>query len=440
MWLVADRFAREMRARVAVGLVASAEAQATFAAATVAASDGQPRNLKIAGDVAEIGVEGLLTQRPDFYAWLFGYGNTTYSDIQQSLAIAQADPTIKRVVFRVNSPGGQVDGLFDTLAALDAFGKPTSVTTSLAASAAYAIAALGGKIEATNAAVEVGSIGVATEFWVDDHVVQIASTNAPNKRPDVTTDAGKAVIRAELDALHDVFVDAIAKGRGTSVVNVNESFGRGGLVIAGHAKSLGMIDKIQKPALRAIVAPASEPAEPMPGASAPAPTVASAADDVAGETPPAVVAPAQSIPSAAAEKQAAQPKGKPMDQNTLKAEHPELFASVQKQAHEEGHASGLAEGETKERKRVCAHLKMGAKCGAMTYAVKAIESGASMLDEDVMAEYMSSASNRADQTARQSESDAAGAAVAGAAPPPPADETVQDKVAARLERKYGVAS
>jgi ClpP class serine protease len=427
MWLLADRFAREMRARANAGLIVSAEAQREFAASTTAAiNGGQPRNLQIADGVAEIAVDGLLTERPDLWAWLMGYGNTTYSDIQQALAIAQMDPAIKRVVLRVNSPGGKVGGLFDTLAALDAFGKPKQTVTSLAASAAYAIAALGGKIEATNAAVEVGSVGVATEMWVYDDLVQIASTDAPNKRPDVTTEEGKAVIRAELDALHELFVDAIARGRGTTAKNVNSSFGRGGLVIAGEAKALGMIDKIQKPALRAVVAPV-EPEMPTAAATA-TPTDASAAIDVAGETPPAAVAPAQSVTPAAAEKQAAKPKGKTMDINTLKTEHPDVYAAAL--------AEGAAQGQAKERDRVSAHLIRGKASGAMDLAVESVESGAEMT-ETLKAKYDTAGKNAADVVASQAETDVVGAAVDGAAAIP-TPKTMADTVVDIICKNHGI--
>src|SRR5688572_10535595 len=82
------------------------------------ASSDRPRNLTVAGSTAQIAIEGVLTKKPDFFALFFGGGNTTYSTIRQALATAEMDPTIKDVVLHIDSPGGSVDGLFETLDAI----------------------------------------------------------------------------------------------------------------------------------------------------------------------------------------------------------------------------------------------------------------------------------------------------------------------------------
>ena len=58
-----------------------------------------------------------------------------------------------------------MEGLFETLAAIEAFGKPMSVRASKAASAAYAIAAAGGSITAVSPASSFGSIGVVMSLF-----------------------------------------------------------------------------------------------------------------------------------------------------------------------------------------------------------------------------------------------------------------------------------
>jgi len=406
-WFIADEVAREIRGKLAAGLAPSREAVTEFTATMLdrPSADSAPPNLQIAGDVAQIEVAGVLTVRPDFVAWLFGYDNTLYGDIQAAVAIAEANPSIKRLQFNVNSPGGTVEGLFETLDAIDLAKKPKSVSTSFAASAGYAIASRGGKITARTAATEVGSIGVAVSLYADESIIEIASTQAPKKRPDVKTEEGKAIVREELDALHDLFVDAIAAGRGTTVADVNENFGQGGLLVAVEAKKRGMIDGIVRASLRTV-----------PRASAETQPDATAADPVAGKT--VAESSAATKPEAAPAGGAAQKKGKKMDLSTLKSEHPETYAAAVKLGREEGHAAGLSEGEAKERKRANAHLKMGTSCGDMSIAVAAVANGADFADAEVQAQYMDARMNRADQAARQRESDDAGAAVDGAAGTP----------------------
>ncbi|HEU5076029.1 MAG TPA: S49 family peptidase, partial [Polyangiaceae bacterium] len=112
-------------------------------------------------------------------------------------------------------------------------------------SAAYALAAATGNIEATHAAATFGSVGVVTSMFVDSRIVHLSSTDAPKKRPDPKTPEGQADIREHLDAVHDLFADAIASGRKTTKANVNQNFGRGAVVLAAEAKKRGMIDSIR---------------------------------------------------------------------------------------------------------------------------------------------------------------------------------------------------
>lgn len=215
-----------------------------------------PRNMTIAGTTCEIRVEGVLTKRPDFFALWFGGGNTTYQDIRSALFIAESNPTIRDVVLSIDSPGGQADGLVDLMDAIAAFrassGKKLRVRAENAQSAAYGIAAAAGNIEAVGRGATFGSIGTATAYYLDEQLVELTNTDSPDKRPDLTTDAGKAVVVKFLDQLNFEFVRAIAQGRGVEAKDVNEGYGRGASMTAVEAKRLGMIDKITTTAPRAV--------------------------------------------------------------------------------------------------------------------------------------------------------------------------------------------
>lgn len=414
MWLLKTEVAQAMQAARAVGYQPTAEERAKFAdqmrEAHASTTADRPRNMSVAGDVAEIAIDGVLTEKPDCFALLFGGGNTTYESIRKSLRQADADPAIKSIVLNISSPGGQVTGLFETFAALESVRKPMRVKASQADSAAYGIAAVAGPIEATTPAAEFGSVGVAVRLHLDEDVVDIASTDAPRKRPDYSSEEGIAVVREELDALHELFVDAIARGRGTTVADVNAEFGRGGVLLAKQAKQKGMIDTIAPQPRRARSSKGAE-SEDHAGPDAAPPSEASA-DGGAMETIP-------------------------MNAEKLKAEHPALYDAIIKDAKE----AGVKEGTASERKRVLAHLKLGKTSGAMAVAEKAIEAGSSTMDEEVFAEYQSAAMNRRDQSARQADSDQAGQALAGAAPAtgaaPAATGDLGDQVVALLEQQRG---
>jgi ClpP class serine protease len=381
-WLLKHEVLERLRvARALSAFQPTLEERARFEVAMrerYAASDrDRPRNMQVAGDTASIEVDGVLTEKPDCFAMCFGGGNTTYESIRRALALAETDPAIKKIQLNVSSPGGEVTGLFETFAALESLTKPVNVRASLAASAAFGLAAVAWHIEALTPASEFGSIGVAAHMFVAEDEIQIASTEAPKKRPDVRTEEGQAIVREELDALHEEFVKAIARGRSNATgeevtpENINADFGRGGVLLAAQAKKRGMIDRIATQPRRA---PSGRRAESTPGAPDVAPPLsATAADGGSAEE-------------------------KTMDLETLKSQHPGLYAAV------------LGEGEAKERKRVLAHLKAGKASGALDVAERAIASGASFSDEEIQSEYFTARLNKRDSDNRQGDSDTAGAA------------------------------
>jgi ClpP class serine protease len=388
-WLLRSDVRQDLRARMrAAGTPPTAEWLEHHFASTALGRRGS-RELHVAGDVAEIRVQGVLTPRPDFLMLFFGYQNTTYADLGAQLAEARSNTDVKRVVMHVDSPGGQVAGLFEFLAALEAFDKPITVNAAQACSAAYAIAAASrGPITATTPAAAFGSIGVAASIFVDDDVVDITSTHAPNKRPDVKTPEGRAVVRAELDAFHELFVECIARNRHTTVERVNKEFGRGAVLLAGKALQLGMIDKL----------PANA------GSSAPRST-------------------------ASAPVGAKQPEKRKMDIETLKAAHPEVFAAVKKL------------GADAEHDRVTAHLTFAQGSGNWKAAIEDIKNRKEVTSA-VQAEHFNAAMHRAQQGTRQQETDLASLIVDNAAGPEGAKDIVDlfaDTLPKKSDRK-GLAS
>jgi ClpP class serine protease len=393
-WLLKPEVASAMRAGRASGYQPTAEERARFAdqmrEAYAPRGAERPRNMTVTdGGTAEILVEGVLTEKPDCFALMFGGGNSTYQSIREALALAEGDPAVKNVLLNISSPGGSVTGLFETFAALKAVTKPGRVRTSLAASAAYGIAAASGwPIEALTPATEVGSIGVAARVYVEEDAVDIASTEAPKKRPDASTEEGVAAIREELDALHELFAEEIAAGRsaatGTKITaaDVNANFGRGGMFVAKQAKAAGMIDRISAQPKRAPTGKRAEEEEATPDAAPP--KDASAADGGA---------PSQETPAMKLTKE------------ELKAQNPELYAALV--------AEGVVAGTATERERVLGHLELADGSGDMKTALASIASGEG-LTALVNAKHMKAAMRRNNVAARQEETDAAGTVLAGA--------------------------
>lgn len=397
------------------------------------AASSDPENYAVVGSTAQINIDGVLSEEPDFWAWIFGLDGTTYEDIRDAFALAASDPLVKNVVLAVSSPGGYTDGLFETLAAIEAFGKPITVQASQACSAAYALAAMAGPITALGPASEFGSIGVACSFAfdADTEIVDVTSSAAPNKRPDPRTPEGKAVIVEYLDAIHAIFADGIARGRSNAtgkaftVDQVNTEFGRGATMLADAAKSAGLIDKMPRAAKRGGLSAEAVENDPGPALL----PVQAAADPIpALVVPPAPVAGAQKPQSPPCSAGQANRK-KTMTEEELLAQFPATHAALL--------TKGAATGATTERKRISSHFRTakihGAKItGALGVAVKHIDTGASIQDDEVYVEYQEAGAAHREAANRQEESDEAGDALAGGKAPTAQTLDNGDKVAAAM--------
>jgi ClpP class serine protease len=220
-----------------------------------------PTILAIEGEEAVIEITGAMTKNgPSPIARFFGVKGTSYLAILESIDVIMADPNIKRVIVKADSPGGIVNGLDVTFQAFMRLRKQKTVifeNHGLMASAMYYLAASGTKIKATSPDAETGSVGVviagisfkkADEKWgIIEY--KIVSSNAPNKMPDPLTKKGAGVLQERVDALERVFMQRISEGRGIPVEKIKKDFGQGAILIAKDpdksktdAISVGMID------------------------------------------------------------------------------------------------------------------------------------------------------------------------------------------------------
>lgn len=180
-------------------------------------------------------------------------GATSLDIAAADLRALQASPDVANILMVIDSPGGAVAQVNDFARLVAASPKSVSVhITGLCCSAAYWIgsAAAGGmSMDPTGV---VGSIGVliSTSYQVEPDAngrrdLDIASTNAPNKRPDLSTAEGQAQIRQMLDAIEAVFIASVARGRGVTEATVRNEFGAGGTRTGKDAKAAGMVDRIE---------------------------------------------------------------------------------------------------------------------------------------------------------------------------------------------------
>ncbi|MBP6818337.1 MAG: S49 family peptidase [Ferrovibrio sp.] len=181
-------------------------------------------------------------------------GGASAQMLQADYRLALNHNEVEAVLWVFDTPGGAASGvnaLADAIHAGAAKKRTEAYVAGAAASAGYWLASQAKRISAERTGM-VGSIGVVAavpkqvEAGNDGVMtVEIVSSNAPNKRPDPTTDDGKQQIRTMLDAIEAQFIADVARGRGVKTERVIEAYGQGGMLIGSDAVAAGMIDKIQ---------------------------------------------------------------------------------------------------------------------------------------------------------------------------------------------------
>ena len=221
--------------------------------------------------IAVVPVLGPLVARGDWLTELFGA--SVYGEVGDAVAAALADPSVPGVVMEIDSPGGEVAGMFDLADRLTSLrasaGKPLwAVASESATSAAYAIASAAERIYVTRTG-EVGSIGV-----VAAHVDQSAADakaglawtflHAGARKLDGNpheplSDPARGAIQEDVDALYDQLVGLVARNRNLTpeAVRATEAAiyrGRGGIAM-GLADRIGTVETALADMTAALAAP-----------------------------------------------------------------------------------------------------------------------------------------------------------------------------------------
>ncbi len=202
--------------------------------------------------VAVLEVTGPLASRPSlmarFFSRLLGLEmGHTYQTLLASVGRAERDSRVRSLRFVFDSPGGQVTGLVPVVRAIEGCQKPTEAHVhGMCASAAYWLAAACDRISAEPTAV-VGGLGVyaAVQLQKDTgDVLHIVSSQTKHKREDPASEAGQASLQERVDDLCSVFLDDVARLRGTTRAKVDADYGEGKAFVAARAMARGLVDSV----------------------------------------------------------------------------------------------------------------------------------------------------------------------------------------------------
>lgn len=225
--------------------------------------------------IAVIPIVGTLVSRSGFVDAASGL--LSYADIGDAIAGAMADPAVQGLILDMDSPGGEVGGLFDLVDRIKALraanAKPLwAVVNEAALSAAYAIASAADRIYVTRTG-EVGSIG-AVAAHVDESGADAKAglswsfVFAGDRKIDgnahgALSERARADIQADVDRLYEEFCALVAANRKLTpeAVRATEAaIFRGELALrAGLADRLGTLDAALTDMMAEIDRPAALP-------------------------------------------------------------------------------------------------------------------------------------------------------------------------------------
>ena len=295
----------------------------------VSAQRGEPlnntRTVEKRGAVAVIPVTGVIFPRANLMTELSGA--TSLEMFALDFNAALNDPSIKAIVIHADSPGGVTTGINEMSNMIRNASKPvTTYVGGTAASAMYYLAAGSHEI-VMDAMAMVGSIGVVTQIRGknQDGSLEIVSSNAPDKRPDISTPEGQAVYQKMIDDMESVFIQSVANFRNLTTEQITAV--RGGVLVGQKAVDAGLADRLGS--LEGVI------------------------NQLNNST------------------STTQQRGTPMDLSTLKADHPALYQAVfdeGKQSMQSDLQTTTASATTNERARISAILGSDEAKGRETLA------------------------------------------------------------------------
>ncbi len=207
-----------------------------------------------AGPVAVLPLYGVIIPRATLFSEMSG--GTSVQGFRAAFRDALEDEHVSSIVFDVHSPGGSVflvHELANEIRAARGRKPIVAVANALCASAAYHIASQADELVATETAI-VGSIGVfaAHEDWSEFYasvglkttLIHAGKHKVEGNPFEPLSEEARAAIQREVDAFYKLFVDAVAKGRGTTAAAVRSGYGQGRALTARAAMAEGMVDRI----------------------------------------------------------------------------------------------------------------------------------------------------------------------------------------------------
>lgn len=199
--------------------------------------------------IAIIPVTGPIMRYANMFTRISGATST--QELATDLQAALDNPQVKGIILNVDSPGGEANGineLGDMVYAARGKKPIKAYGGGTVASASYWIGSSADELIIDDTAL-LGSIGVVVEVALreareGEKRYTITSSNAPNKRPDLETEEGRAELSKTIDALGEVFVAKVARNLGVNPDQVPAMGDHGGLKVGAAAVASGLAHRL----------------------------------------------------------------------------------------------------------------------------------------------------------------------------------------------------
>ena len=214
---------------------------------------------QVAGSDAIVPITGILAKHSRMVNGTSQPRGTSLVAIEEDLSRALGDPAVRRIVLRIDSPGGSVEGLCDAGDRIwqASQQKPVdAVIEEIGASAAYWLASQANRVYANQSA-RVGSIGVYTviadtsgvaeKMGVRFHLVASGRHKGVGTPGIPIDDDHLAAIASEVGDYYEMFKRAVSRGRGAAGLagEALEQVADGRVFVGDRARQMKLIDGIR---------------------------------------------------------------------------------------------------------------------------------------------------------------------------------------------------
>lgn len=205
--------------------------------------------------VAIIPIHGVITKGAAAVNDVSQPRGTSTGEIQQNISRVMNDPNVKAIVLDIDSPGGSVKGVEETanLIFKSRKSKPIVAFASDMMASAAAWLGLQANFVIANSTAAVGSIGVfmvvvdsseaAKDAGLEVITIGTGEFKGAGEPGTVITAAQRAAFKVEVDAIQDVFVASVSKGRDMARTAIRE-IADGRVFIGKDAVRKGLVDRI----------------------------------------------------------------------------------------------------------------------------------------------------------------------------------------------------